>query len=57
MNLLEMYKELTEKEKKEFIELISKEIREKEKVILTTTFSEQVQNSQQATGDKPLFVK
>jgi len=57
VNLLEMYKELTEKEKKEFIELISKEIREKEKVILTTTFSEQVQNSQQATGDKPLFVK
>ncbi len=33
MNLLEMYKELTDEEKQEFIKLIIQEIRKKEKEV------------------------
>ena len=53
MNLLELYKQLSDKEKEEFISLIVDEIKKVEK----TTFLEQYHNSLKATGDKPLSVK
>lgn len=49
MNLLELYKQLSNEEKEEFISLIVDEIKKAEK----TTFLEQYHNSLKATGDKP----
>jgi len=53
MNLLEMFKNLSEEEKQEFVSLIIEEINKK---VDRTTFLEQVHNSQEAIGDKPLDV-
>ena len=54
MNLIEMYKNLTEEEKKEFVNLIFDEINKKAD---KSTFLEQYHNSLKAIGDKPLSVK
>lgn len=53
MNLLELYKQLSNEEKEEFVSLIVDEIKKAEK----TTFLEQYHNSLKATGDKPLSAK
>ncbi len=53
MNLLEMYKQLSDEEKKELIREILKDMKKADK----STFLEQYQNALKATGDKPLFVK